>query len=455
MGYAYHYYPPCPQPELALGCVHHTDIDFLTVILQDQVGGLQVLRHNSWIDVPYVPGALVLISNDKFISALHRVRAKNAGPRISIATFFGHGSTKSTRLYGPIKELVSEKDPPKYKEITIRDFFLASYEKGVDGTSVLPRLKHQERKKQTQREYKKMVATTVAAEGYDRMAELKAFDESKAGVKGLVDSGITEIPKIFHAPQRFLDKGSPFSPEDPDYIFPIIDLSMVHDPTKRKQTVAQIRNAAKSWGFFLIVNHGVPKKIQDEMTTGIQEFFEQDVEQKKEFYNKESIAKKVVYSSNPDMYTIPVCSWTDLMLTHVTPEAPKPEELPEPCKEIVPIYTSEMNKLGELLFELLSEGLGLESGRLKDMGCLEAVGFALHYYPACPQPELAIGFVEHTDIDFLTVILQDEIGGLQVKHHNSWIDVPCLPGAMVVNIGDMLQVIINKGIVFRTGFRYT
>ncbi|CAN1312049.1 1-aminocyclopropane-1-carboxylate oxidase homolog 1 [Linum perenne] len=149
MGYAYHYYPPCPQPELALGCVHHTDIDFLTVILQDQVGGLQVLRHNSWIDVPYVPGALVvnigdmlqLISNDKFISALHRVRAKNAGPRISIATFFGHGSTKSTRLYGPIKELVSEKNPPKYKEITIRDFFLASYEKGVDGTSVLPRLK--------------------------------------------------------------------------------------------------------------------------------------------------------------------------------------------------------------------------------------------------------------------------------------------------------------------------
>ncbi|CAN1151745.1 1-aminocyclopropane-1-carboxylate oxidase homolog 1 [Linum perenne] len=288
-----------------------------------------------------------------------------------------------------------------------------------------------------------MVATTVAAEGYDRMAELKAFDESKAGVKGLVDSGITEIPKIFHAPQRFLDKGSPFSPDDPDYIFPIIDLSMVHDPTKRKQTVAQIRNAAKSWGFFLIVNHGVPKKIQDEMTTGIQEFFEQDVEQKKEFYNKESIAKKVVYSSNPDMYTIPVCSWTDLMLTHVTPEAPKPEELPEPCKEIVPIYTSEMNKLGELLFELLSEGLGLESDRLKDMGCLEAVGFALHYYPACPQPELAIGFVEHTDIDFLTVILQDEIGGLQVKHHNSWIDVPCLPGAMVVNIGDMLQLISN------------
>ncbi|CAN1796024.1 1-aminocyclopropane-1-carboxylate oxidase homolog 1 [Linum perenne] len=282
----------------------------------------------------------------------------------------------------------------------------------------------------------------VCSGGYDRMAELKSFDESKAGVKGLVDSGIKEIPRIFHAPPHFMDKGSPFSPNDPNYKFPIIDLAMVHDPIKRKETVDQIRNAAKSWGFFLIVNHGVPKNIQKEMTTGIKEFFELDVEQKKEFYDREA-TKKVMYSSNPDMYRIPVCSWTDLMLTHVTPEAPKPEELPECCKEIVPIYTSEMNKLGDLLFELLSEGLGLESNHLKDMGCMEAVGFGLHYYPACPQPELAVGFVEHTDIDFLTVILQDEIGGLQVKRHNSWIDVPCMPGAMVVNIGDMLQLISN------------
>ncbi|CAN1151766.1 1-aminocyclopropane-1-carboxylate oxidase homolog 1 [Linum perenne] len=206
-----------------------------------------------------------------------------------------------------------------------------------------------------------------------------------------------------------MDKGSPFSPNDPKYKFPIIDLSMVHDPVKRKETVDQIRNAAKSWGFFLIVNHGVPENIQKEMTTGIREFFELDVEQKKEFYDREC------------------------------------------CKEIVPIYTSEMNKLGDLLFELLSEGLGLESNHLKDMGCMEAVGFGLHYYPACPQPELAVGFVEHTDIDFLTVILQDEIGGLQqdqigglqVLHRGSWIDVPFVPGAMVVNIGDMLQLISN------------
>ncbi|CAN1312110.1 1-aminocyclopropane-1-carboxylate oxidase homolog 1 [Linum perenne] len=241
------------------------------------------------------------------------------------------------------------------------------------------------------------------------MAELKAFDESKAGVKGLVDSGIKEIPRIFHAPPHFLKDGSPFSPDDPNFKFPIIDLSMVHDPVKRKETVDQIRNAAESWGFFLIVNHGVPKNIQDEMKAGVHGFFDLDLEQKKEFYDREQ------------------------------------------TKEIVPKYTSEMNKLGDLLFQLLSEGLGLESNHLKDMGCPEAVGYAFHYYPPCPQPELALGCVHHTDIDFLTVILQDqvggfvqdEVGGLQVLHHNSWIDVPYIPGALVVNIGDMLQLISN------------
>ncbi|CAN1312120.1 1-aminocyclopropane-1-carboxylate oxidase homolog 1 [Linum perenne] len=172
---------------------------------------------------------------------------------------------------------------------------------------------------------------------------------------------------------------------------------MVHDPVKRKETVDQIRNAAESWGFFLIVNHGVPKNIQDEMKAGVHGFFDLDLEQKKEFYDR----------------------------------------------EIVPKYTSEMNKLGDLLFQLLSEGLGLESNHLKDMGCPEAVGYAFHYYPPCPQPELALGCVHHTDIDFLTVILQDQVGGLQVLRHNSWIDVPCLPEAMVVNIGDMLQLISN------------
>ena len=102
-----------------------------------------------------------------------------------------------------------------------------------------------------------------------------------------------------------------------------------------------------------------------------------------------------------------------------------------------------MIKLGKVIFELLSEGLGLQTGHLNEIGCSEGLMLLGHYYPPCPQPELTVGLPKHSDNDFLTVLLQDQIGGLQVLHQDHWVDVPPTPGALVVNIGDLLQASHN------------
>ncbi|KAE8698256.1 Deacetoxyvindoline 4-hydroxylase [Hibiscus syriacus] len=106
-------------------------------------------------------------------------------------------------------------------------------------------------------------------------------------------------------------------------------------------------------------------------------------------------------------------------------------------------YTKQVRQLSYFLLKLLSEALGLHPDHLKDMGCADSLIMMSHYYPAFPQPELTLGFTKHSDSNFLTVIIQDHISGLQVLHQNQRVDISPIPGALVINIGDLLQVTLH------------
>ncbi|KAI5399653.1 1-aminocyclopropane-1-carboxylate oxidase homolog 12 [Lathyrus oleraceus] len=277
---------------------------------------------------------------------------------------------------------------------------------------------------------------------YDRASELKAFDETKDGVKGLVDASITHIPRMFH---HEIDKDSASSSSSATkLVVPSVDLADIHlDPTRRKTVVEKIREASETWGFFQVVNHGIEIPVLDEMKNGVTRFFEQDSEVKRELYSRDDAVKPLVYNSNFDLYSSPAANWRDTFYCFMAPHSPKPEDLPSVCRDIMLEYSKEVMKLGNVLFELLSEALGLNPNYLNDMRCNEGLVAVCHYYPPCPQPELTLGTTKHTDNDFITVLLQDHIGGLQVLHENNWVDVSPIPDALVINIGDLLQLITN------------
>ena len=124
---------------------------------------------------------------------------------------------------------------------------------------------------------------------YDRASELKAFDDTKAGVKGLVDAGVTEIPRIFYHPPENLDNTSATAATgDTQFSIPVIDLQGIDkDVIKRREIVERVREAAEIWGFFQVVNHGIHVSVLEEMKEGVRRFHEEDSEVKKEFYTRD------------------------------------------------------------------------------------------------------------------------------------------------------------------------
>ncbi|PON66645.1 Oxoglutarate/iron-dependent dioxygenase [Trema orientale] len=278
----------------------------------------------------------------------------------------------------------------------------------------------------------------------DRKYELKAFDDTKTGVKGLVDAGLSKVPPLFRHDKNTTEKTS--CTESSKLSIPVIDLGGIDQgdhESQRSKVVDQVRHACEKWGFFRVVNHGIPVDVLEKMIDGVRRFHELDPEVKKEWYSRDFTNKKVLYNSNFDLYSGPVTNWRDTLTFVTAPRGAHPHELPPVCRDIVVEYSDKVMRLGSTLFQLISESLGLNPNHLNDIGCSEGLVSVGHYYPPCPEPELALGTSDHTDSSFFTVLLQDQLGGLQALHHNQWVDVTPIPGSLVINLGDLLQLISN------------
>ncbi|KAG5381353.1 hypothetical protein IGI04_029195 [Brassica rapa subsp. trilocularis] len=263
------------------------------------------------------------------------------------------------------------------------------------------------------------------------------------GVKGLVEAGVSEVPRIFHHSSLKLSNPKPLSSDFTT--IPTFDLGgrVFKDKTTRKNVIQGIKEASEKWGFFQVVNHGVPLDLLEKMKDGVRGFHEQPPDVRKQYYGRD-FSRTFRYSSNFNLFSSPAANWIDTFACNIAPDPPKPEDLPEICRDVMLEYTKHVMNLGEFLFEMLSEALGLEPNHLNEMDCSKGLLMLNHYYPPCPQPDLTLGATQHSDNSFLTVLLPDEIEGLQINREGTWYDVPHVPGALIINIGDLLQLITNN-----------
>ncbi|CAA2984774.1 1-aminocyclopropane-1-carboxylate oxidase homolog 1-like [Olea europaea subsp. europaea] len=266
---------------------------------------------------------------------------------------------------------------------------------------------------------------------YDWEKEVEEFEKTKAGVKGLVDSGVVKIPRFF------IDQ-SEKSSNVAQLQIPVIDFQELK--TRRMEIVEEIRKASEIWGFFQMVNHGVPMSAMDAILEGTRKFHEQTKESKMEYYSTDMMRKVKFYTILGTLQKSHAASWRDAFSCTFTDDMLDPAAIPPVCRNEIAKYMKFMMKLRDTLSDLLSEALGLSRDFLRNKQFLKSESLSCLYYPACPEPEKTFGTEKHADPTILTVLVQDDTGGLQIHHENYWVDVPPIKGALIANIGSFMQV---------------
>jgi isopenicillin N synthase-like dioxygenase len=237
---------------------------------------------------------------------------------------------------------------------------------------------------------------------------------------------------------------------------PIIDVSGLRgDRGDRERTASSIAAACRDVGFFYAVGHGIDGGRIERLASLSREFFAQDLARKLEIDMSLGGAAWRGYfpvgqeltSGRPDrkegIYFGTELPPGDPKVRAGTPlHGPNlfPAE-PPGLRAAVLDYLTALTELGHLLMRGLSRSLDLDEGELERRYTADPlILFRIFHYPVVPSGDDAVWSVgEHTDYGLLTILWQDDAGGLEVKSGAGWIDVPPIPGSFVCNLGDMLD----------------
>ncbi|KAM1140065.1 hypothetical protein EV1_039768 [Malus domestica] len=281
------------------------------------------------------------------------------------------------------------------------------------------------------------------------------------GVRHLCERGLTRVPSKYILPvQERPDLGDTWNASKHNLKLPVIDFTQLQG-SNRSEVIESLANACEEFGFFQLINHGIKDDVILEMIDVSRRFFELPFNERSKYMSKDMSSPArcgTSFNQNNDK----VFCWRDFLKLSCHPLQDTVScwpSSPADLREAVVNYSKSTKFLYLMLMEAIMESLGLvettKGGEAK--GSLEDFEdgsqlIVANCYPACPEPDLTLGMPPHSDYGLLTLLLQDEVGGLQIQNQGSWVTVEPLPNSFVVNVGDHLEIFSNgryKSVVHR------
>ncbi|KAG8368628.1 hypothetical protein BUALT_Bualt15G0065400 [Buddleja alternifolia] len=228
---------------------------------------------------------------------------------------------------------------------------------------------------------------------------------------------------------------------------PIVDFSQLTsaNPDQRSQALRELATVCEEWGFFVLINHGIPETLMKAIIDTSLEFFDLPEEEKRRYEAKSALdpiisgAGSVITTANQRIHM-----WRDFVKSDVHPEFHCPDK-PQSLRDIVFEFSEKSRTMARKLLQGISENLELEEGYMDEVLQLDSCfqKYAVNFYPPCPQPDQAIGIPPHTDYGLLTFLIHNGIAGLQIQHNGEWFNTNSPHNSILVNTGDHLQIFSN------------
>ncbi|KAL5840024.1 hypothetical protein ACOSQ4_012632 [Xanthoceras sorbifolium] len=268
---------------------------------------------------------------------------------------------------------------------------------------------------------------------------VKVFDLSKLQKQ-------PDLPTEFMWPLEDLVNANPEELDEP-----LIDLEKFARGDDRAKAAELVRKACISHGFFQVINHGVDASLIQAAHEELDAIFKLPFDKKLSIRKPGSLAG---YSGGHAHRYASKLPWKETF-SFIYHENSSEAIVVDYFKSVLgqdferkgwvyQKYCEALKKVSRVIFELLALSLGVEDG-LHFQKYFEDGSSILrcNYYPQCNNPGQALGTGPHYDPTSLTILHQDQVGGLEVFVDEKWQTVRPRADALVINIGDTFMALSN------------